>query len=94
MKKRELQLQRELEEIFSSKHPPIDRLANAFHAVIQWHLDEDAHEIELLRAMADREGLVRAQIKHSTLEYAVSVLDDCYYRAVGHTWRAEEHGND
>lgn len=94
MKKRELQLQRELESIFSGDHPPVDRLANAFHAVIQWHLDEDEHVIELLRAMADKEGLVRAQIKHSTLQYAVSVLDDCYYRAVGHTRQAQEHGDE
>jgi hypothetical protein len=94
MNKREIQLQRELEEIFNAKHPLIDQLANAFHAVIQWHLEEDQNEIELLRAMADKEGLVRAQIKHSTLQYAVSVLDDCYYRAVGQTWRLKERSDE
>ena len=39
---------------------------------------ESGREMEILRAMGDKGGLVKEQIKHSTIQHVMEVFGECY----------------
>ncbi len=73
----------ELDAIFKSDLSEIEKLAQAFEWITGRHIEFGAQEIELLRAMQDKEALVKEQIKLSTIKHTRSVFCDCYQRATG-----------
>jgi len=74
---------RELEKIMRSERSEIDRLAAGFDLITSWYINNSQNEIELRRAMADTESLVKEQIKLSTMKHSRSIFADCFFRVSG-----------
>ena len=70
----------EYDAIFDSDLSDADKIAKGFHHIINTIIGHTNNEIELLKAMNDREGLIKQQIKLSTLQHALSVFDMGYQR--------------
>lgn len=73
----------ELDRIFESDAPDVDKLALAFEQIVNRHIERGQQELELLRAEQDRDALVKEHVKLETLRYARRVLGDCYRRVTG-----------
>ena len=86
MNKREIKFHKKYEAVFQSGKAPVDQLADGFDVVLSRILVESEWEMDLLRAMGDKGGLVKEQIKHSTLQHVVEVFGECYLRATGNSW--------
>lgn len=76
-------MQKEYEEIFESNLSEADKIAKAFHFVINSIETHTNNEIELLKAMNDRETLVKEQIKLSSIQHAKGIFNMVYLRATG-----------
>ena len=76
-------MQKEYEKIFDSDLSEADKIAKAFHFVINTIETHANNEIELLKAMNDRETLIKEQIKLSTIQHAKGIFDMAYQRATG-----------
>jgi hypothetical protein len=76
-------MQKEYEEIFDSNLSEADKIAKAFHFVINTIETHSNNEIELLKAMNDRETLVKEQIKLSSIQHAKGIFNMAYQRATG-----------
>ncbi|MCP4419058.1 MAG: hypothetical protein GY805_20775 [Chloroflexi bacterium] len=74
---------KEYEAIFKTDLSEADKIAKAFHHVIDIIVTHSKNEIELLRAMSDRETLIKEQIKLSSIEHAKGVFDMAYFKATG-----------
>jgi len=100
MKKRENKFHQQYEAIFHSDKRKVDQLADGFDLVLSRVLIESEREMDLLRAMGDRGGLIKEQIKHSTILHALEVFGECYQRATSLSWNRmgdqmeEELGNE
>lgn len=82
-------MNKEYEEIFDSDLSEADKIAKAFHQVINTIETHTNNEVELLKAMNDRETLVKEQIKLSSIQHAKSIFDMVYLRATGkRSWDA------
>ena len=76
-------MQKEYEDIFDSNLSEADKIARAFHFVIRTIETHSNNEIELLKAMNDRESLIKEQIKLSTIQHAKGIFNMVYQRATG-----------
>ena len=76
-------MNKEYEEIFDSDLSEADKIAKAFHMVINSIETHTNNEIELLKAMNDRETLVKEQIKLSSIQHAKGIFNMVYLRATG-----------
>lgn len=72
-----------LEDIFSSDLPEIDRLALAFQWITGRYVDQACRQIETLKALGDHDGFVTEQVKASMMKHARSVFQHCYQRVTG-----------
>ena len=75
--------QKEMDQIFSSDLPDLDKVRLAFDRITGFMVSHSQNEVELAKAMQDREGVVKTQIKMSTMESARGIFDMCYRRATG-----------
>ena len=75
----------EFQAIVRSGLPEVDKLAQTFRLITGRFVDHADAEIELARAMQDREALVKEQIKLSVMQHARSIFQDCYRSATGRT---------
>ena len=82
-----LERQKNIDQIFASQADAIDRLSEGFHYILGQHMEDSGREIELLKALGDREQVVKEQIKHSLFQHVLSVFNDCYFRATGEFWK-------
>jgi len=80
-KKRDNNTLRSYEDIMSSGQPALEKVKEAFSLITDFYIADGEREIELLRAMNDRENLVKAQIKVSTLRTAQAILAEAYRQA-------------
>ncbi len=71
-----------LAEIGADK-PEAERIVRAFGVLIRFYEIHGEHEIELARALGDRDRLVKEQIKLSTFKHAESILLGTYQRVTG-----------
>jgi hypothetical protein len=80
----------DFERIFAQDLPDLEKMRQGFDWVISMYLAESQREQEVLRALGDRETLVKEQIKASTLRHARQIFNDCYFRATGRSaWNDE-----
>jgi len=68
----------EYNQIMASDRPPIEKLRAGFEWITDLYLADAEREIELLRAMQDREALVKEQIKLSLVKHLRGVFEQCY----------------
>lgn len=81
---------KEFEEIFASDLSEADKIAKGFHHIINTIIAHSQNEIELHKAMNDKETLVKEQIKLSTIKHARDIFDMAYTRATGkRSWNNE-----
>ena len=90
MKKRELDFHRKFNQIFEGEGNALDKVSAAFHFVLDRQMIESAREMEVLRAIGNQEGLIKEQIKHSTIQHVRDSFNECYFRAVGKSWTQQE----
>ena len=74
---------KELDEIMASDLADVDKLAQAFKTVMHFYAESGKQELELLRALGDKQKLVCTQVKLSTLEHANAVFKHCYLLVTG-----------
>lgn len=75
--------QDEMDRIFGSDLPELEKVRQAFDRITGFIVRSAQNEVELARAMQDGEGVVKTQIKMSTMEHARDILNACYLRATG-----------
>ena len=63
----------------------LDKVVKAFRHVTEDHIKHSKHDLELARALKDREAIIREQIKQETIKYTQKVLEDCYRIFIGRT---------
>jgi len=73
----------EVERILASDLPDLEKLARAFDCITGFVVGHAQAEIELARALQDREEVLKTQIKKETMLYARSIFDTCYRRVTG-----------
>ena len=76
-------MQPEFEAILASDLSEADKLARTFQLIITQHMEHSRRDIELFKALGDKEALVKEQIKLGVLEYSLGVWAHCYYRVTG-----------
>lgn len=80
-KKRDKDTMQAYTAVMNSELPAIEKVRQAFKLVTDFYIQDGEREIELLRAMSDRENLVKVQIKVSTLRSAQAILAEVYRQA-------------
>jgi hypothetical protein len=70
----------EIDEIGQNDLPDIEKLRQMFGDITDRIIEQSAQQIELLRAMNDREALVKEQIKFNTVKTVRGVFGHCYLR--------------
>ncbi len=73
----------EVERILASDLPDLEKVTQAFDCITTFVIGHAQAEIELARALQDREELLKTQIKKETMAYARSIFEHCYRRATG-----------
>jgi hypothetical protein len=70
----------QFEEIIAADLSEIDKLSKAFAFLISEQVKIARREVELHRAVGDKDALIKEQIKANTMEYALSVFGHCYFK--------------
>ena len=69
--------------IFDSDLSEADKLARSFDHITSLHIQHAEQEIELLRAMGDKDQLIKEQIKTETIKHVRNIFNDCFMRSTG-----------
>ncbi len=69
--------------VMASDLSELDKVKEGFKLVADFYIIHGEREIELLRAMNDRENLVKQQIKVSTVRHMLSAFVGAYEAATG-----------
>lgn len=69
----------ELDAIQALDLPDIDKLARMFDLITQRIIAHAETEVEVARAMQDKEAVVKTQIKLSTIRHARAIFSDCFW---------------
>jgi hypothetical protein len=73
----------ELDAILTSDLPEMAKLAAAFEGLTGFIIQCTDREIELARALGDREETIKQQIKRDTLRHARGIFQACYRGVTG-----------
>ena len=80
---RDRDFERVIKEIKASDLREVEKVARAFDLVTSQIVESGQREIELARAMKDRDSLVKEQIKLSMINHARSIFQACFKRMTG-----------
>jgi hypothetical protein len=69
--------------IFESDLSEIDKVARAFDMVTGRVLDHGQKDLEVYKAMGDKESLVKEQIKQETIRFAREAFNQAFKRVMG-----------
>jgi hypothetical protein len=70
----------EFDQIMQMDIPDLEKMAKAYDHVTRMYLEHSQKELEVLKALNDRESLVKEQIKLETVKFCRGIFDDCYQR--------------
>jgi hypothetical protein len=73
----------EVEEILKSDLPDLEKLARAFDCITSFIVAHAEGEIELARALQDRDQRIKTLIKMETMKHARSIFHHYYLRITG-----------
>lgn len=74
---------KDYDHIVDSDMPDVEKLAEAFGALTGQFVEHGRHEIELARAIHDKERLIKEQVKVGAIKYAREIFQYCYVRVTG-----------
>lgn len=74
---------REVDGILAADLPDLEKLTQAFDCITSFVIGHAGAEIELARALQDRQQLVATQIKKETMAHARAIFEHCYWRVIG-----------
>ena len=69
--------------IFEMDLSESDKIRRSFDHITSFYIQHSEQEIELLRAMSDKEKLIKEQIKMETIKHIRSIFNDCFKRSTG-----------
>jgi hypothetical protein len=69
--------------IFESDLTEVEKVARAFDMATGQFLDHGQKDLEVYRAMGDKEALVKEQIKQETIRFARGVFNQAFKRVMG-----------
>jgi hypothetical protein len=69
--------------IFESDLTEVEKVAKAFDMAMERFLYHGQKDLEVYRAMGDKESLVKEQIKQETIRFARGVFNQAFKRVVG-----------
>jgi hypothetical protein len=69
--------------IFETDLSDIEKISRAFDLVTSSYIQHSEQDIELIRAMSDKDALIKEQIKMETIKHIRSIFNDCYKRSTG-----------
>jgi hypothetical protein len=69
---------KEIEAILASDLPEMQKLSNVFHWITDFYIENSEHEIELYKALGDREALVKEQVKQSVFKHVQSIFQQTH----------------
>ena len=73
----------------AQERPELERLALGFGWITQRCLDDAHREVDRLRALQDRDAVLKAQIKLSVMEHCREIFQRCHTLATGRrAWEA------
>ncbi len=73
----------EFEKIIASDLPDLEKLAKAYQWTVKQYISASRFQLELLRAMEDREQLVKEQVKLGVMESAWEMFENCFLKVTG-----------
>jgi hypothetical protein len=69
--------------IFESDLTEVEKVAKAFDIATERFLDHGRKDLEVYKAMGDKESLVKEQIKQETIRFARGVFNQAFKRVMG-----------
>jgi len=69
--------------IFETDLSEAEKIARSFDHVTSFYIQHSEQEIELLRALGDKDQLIKEQIKMETMKHVRSIFNDCFRRSTG-----------
>lgn len=82
-RQRELTTMDRYKAIMNSDLAEVDKVKDAFTLITDSIMQHGEQEIEVLRAMNDRENLIKEQIKVSTVRLVCDIFAEAYRQATG-----------
>jgi len=70
-------------EIFEMDLSEAEKVSRSFDHITSFYIQHSEQEIELLRAISDKENLIKEQIKMETMKHIRSIFNDCFKRSTG-----------
>ncbi len=70
-------------EIFEMDLSEAEKVSRSFDHITSFYIQHSEQEIELLRAIGDKENLIKEQIKMETMKHFRSIFNDCFKRSTG-----------
>ncbi|HNS52064.1 MAG TPA: hypothetical protein PKO09_12885 [Anaerolineae bacterium] len=83
MTQEEMGCSEELERIFASDVPDLEKVALSFGCITAFIVKYAKAETDLARASGDREQMVKVQIKKDSIAHARAVFATCYLHVAG-----------
>lgn len=79
----------ELDAIFGSDSPDMEKMAKAFGGLTAFIVEEARSRIELAKAMHDGDETIKQQVKMETMKHARKIFQTCHRRVTGR-WAWDE----
>lgn len=73
----------QIQQITASDQSDLERVRDSFAQITETIIAQAAQEVERLRAMNDREKMVKEQIKMNTVQTVRGVFNHCYLQITG-----------
>lgn len=77
-REQQLQWQEMIDELKASALPDLDKVLRAYDIIVDEHIAHSQREIELARALKDKETVVREQIKMETMKFSRKRLEELH----------------
>ena len=78
-----IDLSPQIEAIMNADIPEIDKLSRAFVFLISEHAEICRREVEVFKALGEREAIIKEQIKANTMEYTLTMFRHLHQQATG-----------
>ena len=69
--------------IFETDQSEAEKIAKSFDHITSFYIQHSEQEIELLKAIGDKDQLVKTQIKTETIKHVRKIFNDCFKRSTG-----------